>query len=80
MDIVNVYAELGSYRATAQVCGTTHRTVKQVLARRRAVQAVRAARAARWPVLPAYAPSGEPAGPNIRQSVAGYWCPPLIFA
>ena len=34
MDMVNVYAELGSYRATAAVCGTTHRTVKQVLERR----------------------------------------------
>ncbi len=34
MDMVNVYAELGSYRATAVVCGTTHRTVKQVMERR----------------------------------------------
>lgn len=34
MDMVNVYAELGSYRATAAVCGTTHRTVKQVMERR----------------------------------------------
>lgn len=34
MDIVHVYAELGSYRATAAACGTTHRTVKRVLERR----------------------------------------------
>ena len=35
MDIVNVYAELGSYRAAAAVCGTTHKTVKRVVERQR---------------------------------------------
>ncbi len=34
MDIVNAYAELGSYRAVAALCGTTHRTVKQIVERR----------------------------------------------
>ena len=34
MEMVTVYAELGSYRATAVVCGTTHRTVQQVMERR----------------------------------------------
>jgi len=33
MDIVNAYAELGSYRAAAAECGTTHRTVKKVIER-----------------------------------------------
>ncbi len=36
MDIVNAYAELGSYRATAALCRTTHKTVKRVVERRRA--------------------------------------------
>ncbi len=35
MDIVNVYAEVGSYRATAALCHTTHKTVKRVVERRR---------------------------------------------
>src|SRR5215207_9812541 len=35
MDIVNAYAELGSYRAAAAVCGTTHKTVKRVVERQR---------------------------------------------
>jgi transposase len=34
MDIVTTYAEVGSYRATATLCGTTHKTVKRVLDRR----------------------------------------------
>ena len=33
MDIVNAYAELGSYRAAAEACGTTHKTVKRVVER-----------------------------------------------
>jgi transposase len=34
LDILTTYAELGSYRATAALCGTTHKTVRRVLARR----------------------------------------------
>lgn len=34
MDIVNAYAELGSYRAAAALCRTTHKTVKRVVERR----------------------------------------------
>ena len=33
MDIVNAYAELGSYRGAAALCGTTHKTVKRIVAR-----------------------------------------------
>jgi hypothetical protein len=36
MEIVNVYEELGSYRATAEVCGTSPKTVRRVIERRRA--------------------------------------------
>src|SRR4051812_30966074 len=34
MEIVNAYALLGSYGGAAVLCGTTHKTVKRVLARR----------------------------------------------
>ncbi len=33
MDIISAYRELGSYRAAAEVCGTTHKTVKRVVDR-----------------------------------------------
>jgi transposase len=36
LDIVNAYAELGSYRAAAELCGTTHKTVRRVIERHRA--------------------------------------------
>jgi Homeodomain-like domain len=35
LDIVNAYAELGSYRATAELCGTTHKTVRRIIERHR---------------------------------------------
>ena len=31
MDIISAYQQLGSYRAAAEHCGTTHRTVKKVV-------------------------------------------------
>ena len=31
MDIIATYQELGSYRAAADLCGTTHKTVKRVM-------------------------------------------------
>lgn len=34
LDILNAYHELGSYRAAAALCGTTHKTVRRVLERR----------------------------------------------
>jgi hypothetical protein len=33
LDIINAYQELGSYRAAAQLCGTTDKTVKRVVER-----------------------------------------------
>ena len=34
LDILTTYAELGSYRATATLCGTTHKTVRRIVERR----------------------------------------------
>ena len=34
LNILNAYAELGSYRAAAALCGTTHKTVRRVVERR----------------------------------------------
>jgi hypothetical protein len=34
MEIVNAYELVGSYRGAAELCGTTHKTVKRVLERR----------------------------------------------
>jgi hypothetical protein len=39
MDIISAYQQLGSYRAAADVCGTTHKTVKRVMDKFEADQA-----------------------------------------
>lgn len=39
MDIISAYQQLGSYRAAAEECGTTHRTVKKVIDKFEADQA-----------------------------------------
>src|SRR6476469_3339630 len=39
MDIISAYQQLGSYRAAADACGTTHRTVKKVVDKFEADQA-----------------------------------------
>ena len=44
MDIVNAYAAVGTYRGAAALCGTTHKTVKRVLERRRLVSSNRVRR------------------------------------
>ena len=36
MDIVTAYEQVGTYRGAADLCGTTHKTVKRVIERRRA--------------------------------------------
>ncbi|MCB1254778.1 MAG: helix-turn-helix domain-containing protein, partial [Austwickia sp.] len=33
MDIVAAYQQVGTYRAVAEICGTTHKTVKRVIER-----------------------------------------------
>src|SRR6266487_5562697 len=49
MDIISAYREVGTYRGAAQVTGTTHKTVKRVIARHEAGGA---------------APEGAPRGHN----------------
>ena len=44
LDILTTYAELGSYRATAALTGTTHKTVRRVVERRARQTAERPAR------------------------------------
>jgi hypothetical protein len=34
MDIIDAYQDLGSYRAAAHLCGTTHKTVRRMVERR----------------------------------------------
>ena len=36
MDIISAYREVGTYRGAAEVTGTTHKTVKRVIARHEA--------------------------------------------
>jgi hypothetical protein len=33
LEIINAYRELGSYRAAAELCGTTHKTVRRIVER-----------------------------------------------
>ena len=40
MDIISAYREVGTYRGAAVACGTTHKTVKRVIARQEADGAV----------------------------------------
>ena len=32
MDIISAYREVGTYRGAAELCGTTHKTVRRVIA------------------------------------------------
>ena len=36
MDIISAYREVGTYRGAAVACGTTHKTVRRVIARHQA--------------------------------------------
>ena len=36
MDILAAYREVGSYRGAAEICGTTHKTVRRVVERHNA--------------------------------------------
>ncbi|WP_353357601.1 helix-turn-helix domain-containing protein, partial [Intrasporangium sp. DVR] len=38
MDIIAAYQQVGTYRAAAEICGTTHKTVKRVIERHEAGQ------------------------------------------
>jgi hypothetical protein len=39
MDVIAAYRDVGSYRGAAQICGTTHKTVKQIIEAQEAGQA-----------------------------------------
>ncbi len=41
MDIISAYREVGTYRGAAEICGTTPKTVKRVIARHEAGGQVR---------------------------------------
>ena len=49
MDIIAAYREAGSYRGAAQIAGTTHKTVKRVIARQEAGGAMTAPLTAKVP-------------------------------
>ncbi len=57
MDIVAAYEQVGTYRGAADLCGTTHKTVKRVIERRAAGEAFEAPR--------------RPAKPKNTDCVAG---------
>ena len=44
MDIVAAFEQVGTYRGAADLCGTTHKTVKRVIDRRAAGEAFEAPR------------------------------------
>jgi DNA-binding transcriptional LysR family regulator len=56
MDIISAYREVGTFRGAAEITGTTHKTVRRVIARHEAGGGVpeRAARGA-----PAPSPAGS---------------------
>ncbi len=69
MDIISAYREVGTYRRAAQVTGTTHKTVKRVIARHEAGGAApeRARRGGR----PADVPDNRPLSlPSLGGNVA----------
>jgi len=39
MNIISTYREIGTYRGAAELCGTTHKTVKRVVDRAEAAAA-----------------------------------------
>ena len=63
MDIITAYQELGSYRAAAKLCGTTDKTVKQIVERQQLGQL-----AYRTPPRPAH--NTDAVRDLIRQHVA----------
>ena len=48
MDIIAAYREAGTYRGAVEIAGTTHKTVKRMIARQEAGGAVAAATARAW--------------------------------
>ena len=53
MDVIAAYRDVGTYRGAAEICGTTHKTVKRIVE----------AHEAGWPVSRA----GRRPGPQLRR-------------
>ena len=67
MDIVAAYQLVGSYRGAAEICGTTHKTVKRVIERTAVTGAgeqrpVRAPRPSNYEVVRTWSPARSPPG------------------
>lgn len=65
LDIITAYNELGTYRAAADVCGTTHKTVKRVVERHAAGEP----RPVRQPRPANYEPVRELVAGNMKTSL-----------
>ncbi len=48
MDVIAAYRDVGSYRGAAAICGTTHKTVKRVIAQHETGGTLGAAKNQRW--------------------------------
>ena len=73
MDIISAYQQVGTYRGAAEMCGTTHKTVKRVVERAEAGDARRSGR--RGPQLRRGDGSGrrtgrEVGGPDLGEAAA----------
>lgn len=62
LDIITAYNELGTFRAAADLCGTTHKTVKRVVER----HACGAPRPAREPRAANYEPVRELVAQSVK--------------
>ena len=43
MDVISAYQQVGTYRGAAEICGTTHKTVRRVIDRAEAGEMARPA-------------------------------------
>ncbi len=51
MDMIATYFDVGSYRGAAEICGTTHKTVKRAVARQLGPEQARGERARNYDVV-----------------------------
>jgi len=47
MDVISAYQQVGTYRGAAEICGTTHKTVRRVIERAEAADTGRSVPALR---------------------------------
>ena len=67
MNIISAYRQVGSYRGAAELCGTTHKSVKRVV--EKAESGGSTPRACRGHVISTWSPSWRP--PASTNLVAG---------